>query len=399
MPDGFFSSSTLISKEPDYLTPRCGACGLYLHCKSPKMAVSGEGRKGILVVGEAPGETEDDQNKQFVGKTGRRLEIALRKAGIDFLRDCWRTNALICRPEGNEIKDEKWIDYCRPNLTKTIKEKNPRIIILLGSHAVKSLIGGIWKSDVSGINRWAGYQIPCQKPNAWICPTYHPSYISRLEDAAADLIFDKHIAEAVGLKGRPEPLVIDPDKKVLRIFDPEKAARKIEWFTANAERVAFDYETTCLKPEGGDYAQIVSCSISDGEHTIAFPWMGQTRSAMFDLLISPVKKIAANAKFEERWTIKEFGRGVRGWLWDTMQTAHVLDNRKEVTGLKFQAFALLGVESYDDHIKEFLRSRDGKKINRIREIDLDQLLKYNGLDAKIEYEVAQIQMKKLGFEQ
>src|ERR1700722_2808000 len=55
MSEGFFSLSTISSKAPPPLLPRCGACGLWKSCKSPKMKWSGKGKKKILLVGEAPG--------------------------------------------------------------------------------------------------------------------------------------------------------------------------------------------------------------------------------------------------------------------------------------------------------------------------------------------------------
>src|SRR6516225_6965990 len=74
---GFFKASTLYRKAPLAMVPRCGACGLHETCKSPKMRPTGEGRRKILIVGEAPGKTEDEENRQFCGKTGERLERKL----------------------------------------------------------------------------------------------------------------------------------------------------------------------------------------------------------------------------------------------------------------------------------------------------------------------------------
>src|SRR5688572_528647 len=86
--------------------PKCGACGLLKGCKSPKMPVSGKGAKGILIIGEAPGRDEDIQGRPFVGATGEKLETTLRKLGVEMRRDCWLTNALICRPKANVIEKE-----------------------------------------------------------------------------------------------------------------------------------------------------------------------------------------------------------------------------------------------------------------------------------------------------
>jgi pyrroloquinoline quinone (PQQ) biosynthesis protein C len=83
-----------------------------------------------------------------------------------------------------------------------------------------------------------------------------------------------------------------------------------------------------------------------------------------------------------------------------MLAAHVLDNRAGgICGLKFQAYVTLGAESYDEHIKEFLKSIKGSKTNRVREeIDIYQLLTYCGTDTLLEYLLAVIQMEKMGFD-
>src|SRR5690554_1278964 len=176
MPKGFFPESTLISKPPLSLIPKCGACGLHKTCQSPKMPPSGKGRRKVLIVGEAPGAHEDEQGVQFVGKAGQFLQERLNELGVRMRTDCYITNALICRPPGNKIENKNAVDYCRPNLLRTLEEVEPHTVVLLGGTAVRSLVGALWKEDVGPLERWVGWNIPCTKPNVWICPTYHPSY-------------------------------------------------------------------------------------------------------------------------------------------------------------------------------------------------------------------------------
>src|SRR6187401_3486076 len=95
---GFFSTTVTHSKKPPSEFPRCGICNLLNNCRSPKIPVNGQGRKGILIIGDAPGDTEDRQNRFFAGHAGVFLRDALGKFGIDLERDCWSTSALICKP-------------------------------------------------------------------------------------------------------------------------------------------------------------------------------------------------------------------------------------------------------------------------------------------------------------
>lgn len=402
MPQGFFSDTQLsVLSSPEPRIPQCGRCGLAQTCRSPKMPVAGKGKKGILIIGEAPGEIEDRQGKPFVGVTGQLLQTELRRCGIELFEDCWVTNALRCRPSNsNEIKDKKSILYCRANALNAIKEYKPVCVILLGNSPLRSVIGHLWREDLGNITRWAGWRIPCQRYNTWICPTFHPSYVKReMEDRGGHPLvlknFRWHLEGAVAKTKRPWRIVPDYSKEVTILLDPKKAADCIGAFGGE---VAFDYETDRLKPDMDD-SRIVCCSISDGATTIAYPWHGEAIAATKELLQNPnIAKIASNLKFEERWTRKHLGITVKNWGWDTMLAAHALDSRKGITGLKFQAFVRLGLEDYSVRIKPFLESAEkrGNSKNTIRKANLDDLLVYNCLDSLVEYKIAQLQRKEMG---
>lgn len=403
MPRGFFHKSKMLAKKaPTSLVPKCGACGLYKTCATPKMQPTGKGKRRILLLGEAPGEDEDKNEKQFVGKTGKYVEEVLKRVGINMREDCRLSNSLICRPPENATPTGDQIDYCRPNLVKLLDEFKPELIIPLGTAAVQSLLASVYKEDdIGGIMRWSGYVIPCQKLNAWICPTFHPSFVVRANDAKRPdpipaKLFYQHLKAASKLEGRPWEEIPDYNALIERIVDPRKAARAIRELIDSGDPLAFDYECTCLKPEYAG-AAIVSCSVSNGERTIAYPWLGQAIDATLEMIRCPAPKIASNLKFEERWTQHFLRKRVRNWGWDTMNSAHCLDNRPNTTSIKFQAFVHLGTEAYDEHIKPFLRAKRGKRTNQIlQEIDLDQLLLYNGLDSLLEWQVAMKQTKIAG---
>jgi uracil-DNA glycosylase family 4 len=414
---GFFTASDFTPSPSTHLplVAQCGICRLHEHCRSPKMPLDGRGSKKVLIVGEAPGATEDIQNRPFVGKAGQYLKNVLNSIGVDFRRDCWIYNSAICRPAKNKLPP-KAIDHCRPNVINTINKLKPEVIILLGKTAVKSLIGYLWKEDVKDMNRWVGWQIPCQRLsgrefNTWICPTWHPSFIMRdQEDDSSgvflkkgqqevfEMLFRKHLQAAFSLDGRPWQTVPDYKNRVEIILNDEEAAKAILGFINQEKPTAFDYETTCLKPDSSN-AEIVSCSLSNGERTIAYPWYGKARKATGEFLRSPLPKDGANIKFEERWTWKEFGHGVNNWRHCAVTGMHVLDNRQGICGVKFQSFVVLGQESYDDNIKPYLKASGGcNEPNRIREVNIKKLLLYNGMDSLLEHLLAKWQRKKFGLE-
>ncbi len=390
---GFFSLSKTANKKPCSGVARCGECGLAKNCNNPRMKPVGEGRKKILIVSEFPEKAEEMVG--LIGKYGKLLKENLSRLNINLNKDCWRTFAIVCRPKDGKVPDDVKINACRPNLIKTIKELKPKVIILLGSPAAKSLLSFAWKEDIGSITRWAGYCIPYQKLNTWIVPTYHPSFLIRMESKVLNRLFLNHLRLAIKKrKNRPWEIAPQYKKEIEIITNPRKAALYIKEQIKKTRCIAFDYESTCLKPEY-EGAEIVSNSVCfDGKKTIAYPFSGEAVDWTIKLLKKPIPKIASNLKFEERWTRFMLGFRVRKWYWDTMQAAHIIDNRKGITSVKFQSFVLLGAESYDEHITPYLKS--GKeKINRIKEIDLEDLLLYNGMDSLVEYKVAMEQIKIL----
>lgn len=352
---------------------------------------------GVLVVGEYPEAEEDREGEQFVGGSGSYLEEVVDRLGFDLRRDCVLTNAAIC----HGAHDHKTaVSDCAPTLRKTIREVDPRVIILLGGAAVRSLVGSLWKaSDVGGIGKWVGYRIPCTKPNAWVCPAHNPAYVLRNKDDPVLVAeFREHLKAALTSPGRPWPDgPPDYEKAAEVVLDPSEAARRLSLITDGV--ISFDYETDRLKPDH-PAADLVCASVcADGKTSFAFPWHGGVKVHMKRILTDPgIGKIGWNNKFEDRWTRRFLGVRVVGWVWDGMLAAHALDPRSGVTGLKFQAFARLGCPDYSGHLEDFLQSREkgGNAPNRVREIGLSALLRYCAVDSLLEYKLALLQADDVG---
>lgn len=395
---GFFNPHTFENtpiSQPEKIA-QCGKCGLLKLCKSPQMPVSGRGKRKILFVAEAPGREEDLKNTQLIGESGQLLRDILSSINIR-LDDCWKTNAIICRPPYNKIENYM-IDCCRPNLMKTIKELKPNVIVALGSSALESLLYKIWGRSVGAISQWVGYTIPTSRYNAWICPTYHPSFLLRMNnDRVVKRMMRDHLKAAIKLE-HVKPNYVDVESlksSVELIFDPKQAYLRMKDLAQKKGFLAFDYETTGLKPERKEQ-KIISCSFClDGEDTFAFMMDPRLKGILSKVLRNgDLKKIASNLKFEERWTIQKLGHHVAGWFWDTMQTAHIQDNRPKITSIKFQSFVHLGVGDYDSHVSPYLKARGGANgLNSIRKMDPRELLIYNGMDSLLEYMIMRKQYK------
>lgn len=400
MTGGIFSRAELTQvSRPAGRIPECGRCGLYKTCKTPKMPVAGQGRKGIMVIGEAPGETEDERGKPFVGKSGEELQAAVRLAGADLFRDCWVTNALSCRPPGNTIDDPKAIGYCRPLVNAALERYDPRVVLLVGKAPVVSVVEPLF-GGIDALSRWVGQRIPHLSTNRWLCPTWHPAYLMREKKDAGWALFREHVRRAVQIKDRPRDYgdsQEDFDASAEACADPEEAARRLDALE-HRWGVAFDFETTCLRPESR-HADILCCSASDGKVSVAFPWVGKAKETMLQILRDPnVPKIAWNAKFEARWCRRVLGIDVK-FAWDGMLGSHLLDPRTGTSGLDFQAFTKLGVANYWRHVAPYMSGNKAKEganaANSLVRADREELLTYCAKDSLYEHALSTMQMKEL----
>jgi DNA polymerase len=108
-----------------------------------KNAVPGEGQLAarILFVGEAPGRSEDEKGRPFVGAAGRILDDLLQRTGID-RSQVFITNIVKCRPPNNRVPEDDEVAACKPYLERQIALIKPKVICILGRTAYTSLLGG-----------------------------------------------------------------------------------------------------------------------------------------------------------------------------------------------------------------------------------------------------------------
>ena len=406
MPEGFFSIREIQSKS-DHVgkAQSCVTCGLYQHVLSPKMGPFGDFKLGILNIGEAPGETEDQRGKQWQGKVGQTLRRAYDKLGVGLFTDCLNINAINCRPTdkagNNRAPTAHEITCCRPNLLKVIELYKPKVIVLLGGSALISVIGYYWKHDLGTISRWRGHTIPDRNFNAWVCPTFHPSFTERGEKEV-ETIWMQDLARALSMVNAPLPKSEDESKQIEIVED-------LSFLPDMKGPVAFDFETTGLKPHNTTMHEVVCmavCNRPDKAFAFMNPKGGEQRRNIRMFLKSNVGKIAQNMKFEHTWSQNLFNLEVNNWVWDTMLATHVLDNRPDVTGLKFQSYVQFGVADYDSGVSPYLKAEDSKNgnaTNRILELaktntGRKRLLTYCGMDALFEYRLAMKQMEELNAE-
>jgi DNA polymerase len=398
---GFFDDSNYVQNRPVSTIKQCGKCKLYQTCITPKMKPSGEGKKGIFILAEAPGKTEDERGTQLVGQAGKRLKYSLKKFGIDLHKDCRKYNSVNCRPPKNATPTDSQIDSCRPDVIKEIKRFKPKLIIALGSVAIKSLLGHRWHKDVGGINKWRGFTFPDFENNCWFSSSFHPSFIERDKQGnAAELIFHQDLKNILSYLNKPLPQEENLKEKIKILYDPSETKKVLKRIIKKKPPLlAFDYETTGLKPNARGH-KAVCCSVCyEQDRAYSFMMDDEIIPIFKELVTNPfIGKIASNMKFEHIWTKTLLKVDVASWIWDTMLAAHCLDNRPDITSLKFQALIHWGIWDYDSHIAPLLEATgdSGNAPNQIHLIDPDDLLEYCGIDSLLERRLAFLQMKTMG---
>lgn len=151
----------------------CKKCELY---KSVTFKVPGTGNLNarIMLVGEAPGRSENEQGKPFVGRAGKLLTNML--LSIDLTRDdVFIANILKCWPPNNRKPTNNEMQLCIPYLYRLIKIIEPKVIIGLGNTALEGLTGRGFISSRCG--NWETIYVEDLKIN--LMPCYHPAALLR----------------------------------------------------------------------------------------------------------------------------------------------------------------------------------------------------------------------------
>ena len=138
----------------------------------------GDFNSPVMIVGEGPGQREDELGKPFVGEAGLLLNKMLNAINID-RNKIYITNVVNFRPPNNRKPEKSEINRYSYYLRKHISIINPKILILLGSTAMESLLGSNVKiSKIRGT--WKEIIINDKVYNSIV--TFHPAYLLRQPD-------------------------------------------------------------------------------------------------------------------------------------------------------------------------------------------------------------------------
>jgi uracil-DNA glycosylase family protein len=176
----------------------CRGCELWRPATQVVFA-SGDRSARIMLVGEQPGDREDEQGEPFVGPAGRVLDEALAEAGID-RSSTYLTNAVKHfrfeqrgKRRIHQKPDVRHVTACHPWLDAELEAVGPRVVVSLGATAARAVLG-----RAARIGELRGHVL--EEPDRPVVVTTHPSAVLRLrgrdgyDEAFAGLVSDLRLA-------------------------------------------------------------------------------------------------------------------------------------------------------------------------------------------------------------
>lgn len=150
---------------------QCTKCKLH---KTRTQVVFGQGPNpcDLMCIGEGPGADEDAQGIPFVGRSGQLLTKILETVDIKRPTDVYIANIVKCRPPDNRAPEPDEAAACRPWLEAQIRLVRPKILVLVGAVAMKTLLGN--EKAISAMRgNWTTYK------GIDTTVIFHPSYLLR----------------------------------------------------------------------------------------------------------------------------------------------------------------------------------------------------------------------------
>lgn len=168
-------------EELEEVVKQCRKCRL---CETRKNVVFGVGNReaDIMFIGEGPGADEDAQGEPFVGKAGKLMNMAFDMLGVK-REEVYIANIVKCRPPNNRNPQDDEAESCLDYLRNQVILVKPKIIVLLGSVALKNILGKEYGITASR-GKWL------ERKGILYMPTWHPAALLRDENKKIDFIKD-----------------------------------------------------------------------------------------------------------------------------------------------------------------------------------------------------------------
>lgn len=171
-------------EELEHECNNCTKCKLYNNRHNVVIGVGNKEAK-LMFIGEGPGADEDMQGIPFIGKAGKLMDKAFQGIGIN-REEVYIANIVKCRPPNNRNPESDEAESCKEYLESQIKLVNPEIIVLLGSVALKNMLGKEYGITASR-GKWF------ERDGIKYIPTFHPAAL--LRDDTKKIDFWKDLKE------------------------------------------------------------------------------------------------------------------------------------------------------------------------------------------------------------
>jgi len=328
-----------------------------IECKNPcglsQRIVPGEGPSNakIMIIGEAPGASEEIQLKPFVGKSGTLLRQVLGsfKISQDLM---YITNVIKCRPPKNRTPKPKEIECCSSILLEEIKTIKPEKIIYLGATAAKFILKKPKKIEKLRLETE-------NKFNAKIYFTYHPAEILRNPELITIFIKD---LERFLYEKKESP---EEGLQIVNV-SPQGVPEAIKQILLH-KMFSFDIEATGLDIQRDKIYALSIVPANKAKIAYFFNLNYIDIKELEPIFNSKLKKICFNAKYDVPFLKKYIN--VSGPIYDLLPLVHLIEEGRDSYSLKSIAIDN-NIEKWD--IDDSLKT--------IPEID-ETKIKYCALDA------------------
>lgn len=341
----------------------------------------------ILLVGEAPGETEEREKTPFVGFSGDLLVNVLGRAGVS-REEVYLANLCQYRPAGNRFEllhETTQLADGLEELERYIREHKPTVIGALGAQALFHLTGVSNK-----ITKWRGSILPCKwDGNIKVIPTYHPAYV--LRDRSHYPVFDLDIKRIVEdslfseFRLPKHDFIIDP-----RGLELEQITQEL----CEAPLLAVDIESVTARKKNAGHKNFILCAgfAVSPSRSICIVNHGDSQfiNSVQRILASDAKKIFHFGTFDTE-VFHLNGFETNNYYWDTLTAQHIL-----APELPRSLDFLSSIYTREPYYKSVGRGEipdDTKSWGE--KIDKDKLWIYNCKDTSVTFQIQQAQEKEL----
>lgn len=337
----------------------CLECKLYTQTTHghPSNARGAE-NPDYLIIGEAPGTSEDEQGFFFVGPSGKKLEEWIQITGLDYSKTRFE-NVVRCIPRnGSSVRPptDKEIDLCKNFLFYEIARLNPKLLITVGASALKVFTP--YKSITRARGKTYQWEHPFTKQKFTVLPTIHPAAVLRGNATYETLIIQdlSHARELItGTKDVVDyRMIMSVDELMMWLAETEYMLNQKE-----VPYISVDTETHPGLDPWADGAKLLCWSLSrKAKEAVCVPLAYSKGPFVGDYLLQEaVKKlmreflfkvpvVGHNIKFDYKWSSVHAQAPMPNMIFDTIQAAWHIHGDTIPKDLEYLASTYAGMYSH-----------------------------------------------------